>query len=112
MPQAVSTILEQYVNDVQRIYGDKLESILLYGSYARGDFRDESDIDILILVDLTEEEIWNKGHSLSDLTFDYNYDHDLAIMPLVKNQAHFNKWIQAYPLYNIIRTEGVELYAV
>ena len=111
MSQVLNEILKKYVEDVHKIYGEKLRTIILYGSYARGDFRPDSDIDIMILVDLSDDEIRRKGHMLSDLTFDYNFDHDLEIMPIVKNRDHFNKWLRAYPFYNSVKNEGVELYA-
>lgn len=111
MTQSLKELLEQYVEDVHTIYGQRLRAVILYGSYARGDFGVESDIDIMILVDLTDEEIKEKGHALSDLTFDYNFDNNLEIMPIVKNQEHFNKWVRAYPFYNNVVKEGVELYA-
>ncbi len=111
MPHSLRELLKRYVDDVQTIYGTGLDTVILYGSYARGDFRPDSDIDIMILVDLTEEEIKEKGHALSEVTFDYNFDNDLKIMPIVKNRDHFNKWIRAYPFYNNIKREGIELYA-
>lgn len=111
MSRILSDLLKKYVEDVHRIYGDKLRTVILYGSYARGDFGPDSDIDIMILVDLSDEEIRTKGRSLSDVTFDYNFDNDLEIMPIVKNQEHFNKWLRAYPFYNNVKREGVELYA-
>lgn len=111
MSQALQNLLEQYVKDLHRLYGDRLKSVILYGSYARGDFRPDSDIDIMILVNLTDDEIREHSHALSDLTFDYNFDHDLQIMPIIKNQEHFNKWLGAYPFYNNVKREGVELYA-
>ena len=111
MPQILSEILKRYVEDVHRIYGEKLKTVILYGSYARGDFRPDSDIDIMILVDLPDDEIRSRGHALSDLTFNYNFDNNLKIMPIVKNLEHFNKWLRAYPFYNNVKNEGVELYA-
>ena len=102
---------KKYVKDIQQLYGNKLKTVLLYGSYARGDFRADSDIDIMILVDLSEQEILKKGHVLSDITFDYNFNDDLKIMPIVKNLDHFNKWLRAYPFYYNVKREGIELYA-
>ncbi len=107
----INAILKSYVEDVHQLYGDQLKTVILYGSYARGDYRPDSDIDIMILVTLTEEEIWEKGHCLSDMTFDYNFDLNLNIMPIVKNIGHFNKWLCAYPFYYNVKKEGVELYA-
>jgi len=107
MPNFLNELLQRYVKDILRIYGKALHSVILYGSYARAD----SDIDILILVDLSDAEIHEKSRRLSDVTFDYNFDNDIAIMPIVKNTAHFNQWLRAYPFYNTIRKEGIELYA-
>ncbi len=111
MTQSMSEMLQRYVSGLMQIYGNNLKAVILYGSYARGDFREDSDIDIMILVDLSDEEIHKRGRALSDLTFDYNFDHDLMIMPIVKNKEHFEKWLHAYPFYNNISREGVELYA-
>ena len=111
MANSLRELLKRYIDDVQKIYGSRLNTVILYGSYARGDFRSDSDIDIMILVDLTEREIKEKGHALSEVTFDYNFDNDVKIMPIVKNRDHFNKWLRAYPFYNNIKREGIELYA-
>ena len=111
MSRILDEILKKYVEDVREIYGENLRTIILYGSYARGDFKPDSDIDLMILVDLSDDEIKRKGHVLSDLTFDYNFDNNLEIMPIVKNLDHFNKWIRAYPFYNNVKNEGVELDA-
>ncbi len=112
MLQNINGILENYVEDIHGLYGEQLKAVILYGSYARGDLRPDSDIDIMILVDQTEREIMEKGRMLSEITFEYDFDFNLAIMPIVKNITHFNKWIRAYPFYYNIKKEGVELYAV
>ena len=111
MSQRMRDLQEQYVDEIKKIYGSDLQKIILYGSYARGDFNMESDIDIMILVNISDEKIAEKGKELSDITFEYNFDNDIQIMPLVKNTAHFNRWIGAYPFYNNVQREGVELYA-
>lgn len=111
MSENLQELLRRYVEDVRNLYGNSLKTVILYGSYARGDFRTDSDIDIMILVDLTDEKIAGKGRSLSDITFNYNFDNNLTIMPLVKNYNHFQKWLRAYPFYYHIKKEGVELYA-
>ena len=53
MPVSMKTLLEQYTKILQKIYGKHLKSVILYGSYARGDYREDSDIDIMILLDLS-----------------------------------------------------------
>jgi len=111
MPETMMSLLQKYVCEIRNVYGNSLRAVILYGSYARGDYRPDSDVDIMILVDLADEKIREKSRSLSDVTYDYNDSHNLMIMPIVKNEAHFNKWLRAYPFYNTIKREGVELYA-
>lgn len=106
----VRNLLLQYVKQVHEIYGNELKTVILYGSYARGDYNSTSDVDIMILVDTTEEIIKKKGRILSNLTFDFNLDYDMMIMPIVKDINHFQYWLQADPFYRNIKKEGVELY--
>ena len=87
MGHVTAEIIERYVREVSGIYGSHLKKIILYGSYARGDFREDSDIDIMILVDLDDSEIKATGRRLSDVTFDINFDFDVLIMPIVQNAA-------------------------
>ena len=37
--------------------GNSLDSVIVYGSYARGDYSELSDVDVMLLVSLKEEEI-------------------------------------------------------
>lgn len=110
MPAVTSTLLEQYVEEIKKIYGERLRSVILYGSYARGDFRPDSDIDIMILVDLPDIEIEKCGRQLSWSTYDFNEEHDTDIKPIAKSDTHFKKWLGIYPFYTNVQKEGVELY--
>lgn len=110
MPAQMKTVLQEYIEQIQKIYGSHLASIILYGSYARGDARSDSDIDIMILVDLSDDEIREYSEKLSQVTFDINLDNDVMIMPIVKNISHFRTWIPSYPFYRNIYQEGVRLY--
>ena len=111
MGHVTEEIIERYVRDVLGIYGSHLKRIILYGSYARGDFREDSDIDIMILVDLDDAAIKAAARKLSDMTFEINFDLDVLIMPIVQNEAFFERWVGAYPFFNQVNNEGIELYA-
>lgn len=111
MSQSLQNKIQEYVNSIKEIYGIHLRRIILYGSYARGDAREDSDIDIMILLDISDDDIKSYRHKLTEITFDYNMDNDLEIIPIAKNENHFNKWIENYPFYANINREGVTLYA-
>jgi predicted nucleotidyltransferase len=105
-------LLRQYANSLKNVYGAHLKSVILYGSYARGDYRDDSDVDIMILLDLSDMEIKQFRHQLSELTYDFNMDHDIDIKPIAKNKDHFEKWLEVYPFYKNVNQEGVRLFGV
>ena len=87
-----------------------MRQIILYGSYARGDFRPDSDIDIMILLDLSDIDIKKYRHQLLDMTFDFNMDYDVDIKPIAKSEEHYRKWVDNYPFYSNVNREGVRLY--
>lgn len=110
MPTTIQTLLEKYVTKLLDIYGSHIKSVILYGSYARGDYTEDSDIDIMILLDISDMEIKKYRHQLSGMTYDYNMDYDLDIKPIAKNEYHFKKWLPVYPFYANVEREGVNLY--
>lgn len=110
MSQTMHQLIEKYVSEIRKIYGPHLKQVILYGSYARGDFRADSDIDLMVLVDLPEEKLNWFADAVSELGFDYNVVHDIWFMPVVKNIDHFHYWCQAYPFYANIAKEGISLY--
>ena len=111
MPQAVSDALREYIKGLHNIYGSVIEKIILYGSYARGDFNKDSDIDIMILTDLKDEEYYQYFEKISDFTYDLEYDNnfDIEISPVIKNIDRFNYWLEALPFYINVQNEGVVL---
>lgn len=110
MPTVINVLLKQYIEEIKKIYGERLKSVILYGSYARGDFKPDSDIDIMILVDLEDMEIEKYGKQLSWSTYDFNEEHATDIKPIAKSDAHFKKWLGVYPFYTNVQKEGVKFY--
>ena len=92
------------------IYGSHVKSIILYGSYARGDYTKDSDIDIMILLDISDMGIKKYRHQFSGMTYVYNMDYDLDIKPIAKSEEHFKKWLPDYAFYANVEKEGVQLY--
>ena len=111
IPKQISSILEEFIAGVKNILGKRMKKIILYGSYARGDFNENSDVDIMILTDLTDDEMYEYFVKISDLAFDIEFDNnfDITLSPLVKNIDKFNYWLEALPFYMNVQEEGVVL---
>ena len=77
-----------------------MRQVILYGSYARGDYNKDSDVDVMILLDLSDVDIKGYRHQLTDMTFDFNMDYDIDIKPIAKSEEHYQKWVKKYPLFH------------
>lgn len=104
------SIMDKYIYKLQEIYGSKMKAVILYGSYARGDYTAESDIDIMLLVDMPDKEISKLFAKTSDMTYDFNFDNHTDISLLVKDINQFYKWVMVHPFYQNVQKEGVVLY--
>ena len=51
MNDTVAKVLDELKTKLSRIYGDRLKKVILYGSWARGDATDDSDIDLLVVLE-------------------------------------------------------------
>ena len=111
IPNDIKNIIEDFTNKVSILLGNHLKQIILYGSYARGDFNKDSDIDIMILTDLSDNEIIEYRNKIYDVAYDIEFenDFDITISPLIKNIEKFNYWLQALPFYMNVQKEGVIL---
>ena len=111
MPVYISNIIQDFAKSVRKMLGNSLDSVIVYGSYARGDYSELSDIDVMLLVSLGEEEIKKISDQISDLAFDFMMKYGVDISPVITNTDHFNYWVDNLPYYRNIRDEGVRLSA-
>ena len=109
MPVAKREIIMSFARKVRRILGKNLKQVILYGSYARGDYTEDSDIDIMVLTTLTDKEIEQIETEIYDLAFDYLMDSGVDISVVIKNEEQFNYWLGALPFYDNVRKEGMVL---
>lgn len=96
---------------MRKLLGNTLDSVIVYGSYARGDYSELSDIDVMILVTLTDEKIKKISDEISDMAFEYLMRFGADISPVIINVDHFNYWVDNLPYYRSVRDEGVKLSA-
>ena len=111
IPNKIRKIIDEFITEVNNILESRLKEIILYGSYARGDYNKDSDIDIMILTYLEDEEIYEYFVKISDIAYDIEEKNnfDIKISPLIKNISKFNYWLEVLPFYTNVKKEGVVL---
>jgi len=107
----LNQITDRVVREVRDNFGDKLDKVILYGSYARGDNVDESDIDIMALVDMSPEDANRFDMQMTRFTDYLGMEYDLIVSLLVKDCETFYKFLPADPFYQNVMRDGVMLGA-
>ena len=87
----------------------KVDSIILYGSQARGDSVDGSDIDILVIIDEPNEAIRGLRKAIWDYTNDISLEQDEVVSLILKSRKDYNRMRNTLFYQNVAR-DGIELY--
>lgn len=57
IPETKKKAIQEFVKELREKYGEKVKRVILFGSIARGDYHEESDIDVLVIGSLTLDEV-------------------------------------------------------
>ena len=102
--------LNETTNILKDLLKNNLIKVVLYGSYARGDYNDFSDIDVFILVNKKKEELNYLLNLIIDKLFDLDLKYNITINPLIENTDTYNEYKDSSLLFENIEKEGVVLY--
>lgn len=109
LPINIQESINRFVEECNKILGNRLKKIILYGSYARGDYNNSSDIDILVLTDYKPSQFYSVLKKISSMTYDIELDYNVILIPLINNIKNYNDEIDSIPFYANIQKEGVVL---
>ena len=105
----LSAALGEVKAGLTSIFGNRLENVLLYGSYARGEQDAESDIDILAVVDLSAETLDAYEDAVLDMSVALGLRYDALFSIILQDTATFYKYKNVMPFFVNVLREGISL---
>ena len=102
----VNNISKQILQSYHSVYGDKIVAVYLYGSYARGDYTDESDIDIVAIVKGNRTDLQEKLKLIWDISADIGLENNVVVSPTVIPYTEYEEYKETLPFYMNIQKEG------
>ena len=109
-PENLSEILSSVSEGVYDVFGDKLENVILYGSYARGEADEYSDIDIMVLVNgIPRNELWKwrRRMNLVLSRIEEEWEYEILLSAILEDVPTFEKYADAMPFFRTVIEEGV-----
>ena len=108
---ALHEILRTLRARLDALLGASVKDVILFGSYARNDAGEGSDIDVMVLTDLSRADIaalnWKIGEIAGDLLLEYG----VLVSPIVENQSFFTENTARMPFFRSVLGEGVSVSA-
>lgn len=105
----LNKIIKAMVECYRVVYGRDIVEIVLYGSYARGDFTEGSDIDLVAVVRGSRLELQEKLKAIWDVSAELGLENDIIVSPTVIPYDEFMKYKQSLPYYRNIAEEGCKV---
>ena len=106
--EKLMNIISDMINSLEQIYGDLMSEIILYGSYARGEETEESDVDIAII--LFEKAPKETNDKMINCVASYELKCDKVLSVIDIDYEKFNKWKNHLPFYKNICKDGIVLW--
>ncbi len=106
----LQSISDRVVVYARKLFEDKMDRVLLYGSYARGDYTDDSDIDIMIILNCPKDEVSSYRRKTSQMASRIGLEYDVLVSIILRDKETFDSKKEELPFYQNVVKDGIKLY--
>jgi predicted nucleotidyltransferase len=107
VPESIKELTDEFVSRIAQLYGDRLNKIILFGSYARGDFNQDSDIDYLVVLNDEEVNSYEEIDYLSTETFEMSLKYLMSVSAIPVSKERLDHY--GSPLLRNVQEDGILL---
>ncbi|MCF0053732.1 nucleotidyltransferase domain-containing protein [Dyadobacter sp. LJ53] len=107
VPEQIKELTEEFVGQMVELYGDRLHKVILFGSYARGDFHEDSDIDYLVVLNDEEVDSYDEISFVSTITFELSLKYLMSVSAIPVSKQRLEHY--GSPLLRNVRKDGILL---
>lgn len=108
--ESINSTTSEIVDQVLALVKDDIDKIYLYGSYARGDYTNESDLDIMIVLACDKDKTKEYRKKINFLASRIGLKNDIEVSLLLRDKESFTNGQKILPFYQNVVREGVALY--
>ncbi|MEZ7890632.1 MAG: nucleotidyltransferase domain-containing protein [Candidatus Wallbacteria bacterium] len=105
----IKELLVELEARLRELFKNNLKKIILFGSYAKGNYDNESDIDIMVLVNNIDKKAYKD--LITSIRLDLTIKYSVLPSISIENENEYYKNLNIQFLYRKIENEGIELYA-
>ena len=106
----ITEVSQKVIQAAKETLGERLDRIILYGSYARRDFEKDSDVDYFVLANVPQEEAGKWRDGIYKLLPDIGLDYDIIVSIKVTGNITFKRYADVLPFYMNVVRDGIVLY--
>jgi len=92
----------EFLEYLKKNVGDMIRGVYLFGSYVRGDYTDESDVDVLIIGDLSIDDVL-------DEVFSILMKYGVLLNVIIEKPEEFERWKET-SFHRTVLSEGIRVY--
>ena len=104
----INQAIDSFIKQLRSHYIDQVTNVKLFGSYVRGEYKEYSDIDLLIIV---KQKDWNTWFAIQKVASEISLKYDLLLSTFIMSDKHIEQLDQKNSAFiRQVREQGKELW--